>query len=76
MLSNVLQSDRVVQASIVIVGAFVRLREMLVAHADLARKFDELEKRYDKNFAAVFDAIRTLMTPSDPKRKRIGFDTD
>lgn len=76
MLASVLKSERAVQANIAIVRAFVRLREMLVSHADLARKIDELEKRYDKNFAAIFDAIRTLMFPPESERKRIGFDTD
>ena len=76
ILASVLKSERAVQASIAIVRAFVRLREMLVSHADLARKIDELEKRYDRNFAAVFDVIRTLMNPPESERKRIGFDTE
>lgn len=76
MLATVLKSERAVQASIAIVRAFVRLRKMIVSHADLARKINELEKRYDDTFAVVFDAIRTLMNPPESKRKRIGFDTD
>jgi hypothetical protein len=53
--------------------AFVRLRQMLAAHADLARKHDDLERKYDRQFRIVFDAIRELMSPPEPKRKRIGF---
>jgi hypothetical protein len=56
-------------------GAFVRLRELLASHKDLARKLDELERRYDKQFQVVFEAIRQLMAPPPnlaPKR-RIGF---
>jgi hypothetical protein len=51
----------------------VKLREMLATHKDLARKLNEMEKKYDAQFKVVFDAIRQLMTPPEPKRKRIGF---
>jgi hypothetical protein len=55
-------------------SAFVQLRGMLVAHADLARKLAELERKYDAQFRAVFDAIRELMEPPPPpERKRMGF---
>lgn len=74
MLSSVLHSKRAVQVNIEIMRAFVRLRQMLATHADLARKLATLEKRYDTQFRAVFDAIRELMTPPEPKKKRpIGF---
>ncbi len=53
--------------------AFVRLRQMLSAHKDLERKLIALEKKYDKQFKVVFDAIRALMAPSEPKKKKIGF---
>jgi len=53
--------------------AFVRLRRILASHADLARKLDALEKKYDAQFKVVFDAIRQLMTPPEPKRRPIGF---
>jgi hypothetical protein len=53
--------------------AFVRLREMLLSNADLARKLDALENKYDAQFKVVFDAIRELMTPPEPKRRQIGF---
>jgi hypothetical protein len=55
--------------------AFVRLREMLATHADLARRLDDLEKKYDKQFAAVFDAIRQLMTPPNREQREIGYHT-
>jgi hypothetical protein len=75
MLSSVLNSDRAVRVNIEIMRAFVRMRELLAANADLARKLDALEKKYDAQFKAVFDAIRALMAPPpvEPKRGRIGF---
>ena len=73
MLSTVLHSERAVQVNIEIMRAFVRLRRMLASHAELSRKLDALEERYDAQFKAVFDAIRTLMAPPDPKRDRLGF---
>ncbi len=74
MLSSVLRSKRAVQVNIEIMRAFVRLREMLATHKDLARKLEELEKKYDKQFALVFEAIRQLMTPPEPPpKRRIGF---
>jgi hypothetical protein len=73
MLSGVLRSPRAVQANIAIMRAFVRLRQMLAAHADLARRLAELEQRYDKQFRVVFEAIRGLATPPEPPPKRIGF---
>jgi len=73
MLSSVLRSKQAVQVNIEIMRAFVRLRRILTSHADLARKFDALEKKYDAQFKVVFDAIRQLMTPPEPKRRPIGF---
>jgi hypothetical protein len=52
---------------------FVKLRKMIASHAELAKKLDTLEKKYDSQFKVVFDAIRELMTPPEPKRRRIGF---
>jgi hypothetical protein len=72
MLSSVLHSRRAIQVNIEIMRAFVRLRRMLASHADLARKLDGLEKKYDAQFKVVFDAIRELMKPPETK-KRIGF---
>jgi hypothetical protein len=74
MLSSVLRSRRAVRVNIEIMRAFVRLRRMLATHADLARRLDELENKYDTQFRVVFDAIRELMAPPPkPPRKRIGF---
>ena len=77
MLSSVLRSKRAVQVNIAIMRAFVRLRELLAGHQDLARKLAELEKKYDAQFKVVFDAIRNLMKPPVPTiRKQIGFRTE
>jgi hypothetical protein len=73
MLSSVLNSARAVQVNIEIMRAFVRLREMISSHKDLARKLDGLEKRYDAQFKVVFDALRELMSSPPPKKRRIGF---
>jgi hypothetical protein len=74
MLSSVLRSDRAIKVNIEIMRAFVRLRQMLAAHADLARKLTALEKKYDAQFKVVFDAIRELMAPTERRNKRlIGF---
>ena len=73
MLSSVLKSKRAVQVNIEIMRAFVRLRQIMSTHRDLARKLEALEKKYDAQFKMVFDAIRQLMTPPQPKRRRIGF---
>jgi hypothetical protein len=73
MAANVLNSERAVQASVQVVRAFVRLRQMLASNTGLARKLDELERKYDRQFKIVFDAIRQLMSPSLTGRKQIGF---
>ena len=74
MLSSVLRSPRAVRVNIEIMRAFVRLRQMMATHADLARRLDDLEKKYDSQFRVVFDAIRELMAPPpEPPGKRIGF---
>jgi phage regulator Rha-like protein len=73
MLSSVLHSQRAIQVNIEIVRAFIRLRQMLASHVELARKLDALEKKYDAQFKQVFEAIRQLMAPPEPKRRPIGF---
>lgn len=73
MLSSVLRSPRAIQVNIEIMRAFIRLRQMLASNAELARKLDALEKKYDAQFKEVFEAIRQLMTPPEPKRRAIGF---
>ena len=77
MLSSVLSSPRAVRVNIEIIRAFVRLRQLLKSHADLAKKLSEMEKRYDDQFRVVFEAIRQLMASPDepePPRRQIGFD--
>jgi ORF6N domain-containing protein len=77
MLSSVLRSRRAIAVNIAIMRAFVRLREMVAADAELAKKLDELERRvadHDDAIASVVRAIRELMTPPQPKpKRRIGF---
>ena len=73
MLSSVLKSQRAVQVNIEIMRAFVRLRQTLASHTDLARRLNALEKKYDAQFKVVFDAIRALMSPARPRRRVIGF---
>lgn len=75
MLLSVLNSERAIDVNIEIMRAFVRLRRMLASNAELAKKMDALENKYDTQFKAVFDAIRQLMTPPEPRSKRIGFKT-
>ncbi len=69
MLSSVLRSERAIQVNIAIMRMFVRLKEMIATHKDLARKLDALGKKYDRQFAVVFDAIRQLMTPPKTKQR-------
>lgn len=77
MLSSVLRSDRAVQVNIQIMRAFVKIRELLLSHQDLLKKVEEMEKKYDKQFLIVFEAIKKLMTPIENKPKvKIGFTTD
>jgi hypothetical protein len=74
MLSSVLRSPRALQVNIAIMRAFVRLRQLLMANADLARKLVALEDKYDGQFKIVFEAIRELMEgPPPPLKPRIGF---
>ena len=73
MLSGVLRSRRAVLVNVEIMRAFVRLRQILTTHADLARKLAALENKYDAQFKVVFDAIRELMAPPEPAKQRIGF---
>jgi hypothetical protein len=74
MLSSVLRSSRAILVNVEIMRAFMHLRRMLGSNADLAWKLAALEKKYDVQFKVVFDAIRALMTPPDPKKRRaVGF---
>ena len=73
MLSSVLRSQRAVQVNIEIMRTFVRLRRLLASHEEMRRRLDELERRYDKRFRVVFEAIKQLMAPPQGKQARIGF---
>lgn len=73
MAANILNSERAVDASVQVVRAFVKLRQMLASSADLARKVEALERKYDANFKVVFDAIKKLMMPPVLPKSRIGF---
>ena len=77
MLSSVLRSRRAIQVNVAIMRAFVKLREMLSTHKELAHKLSELEdhlKDHDEQIQAIFEAIRQLMTPPEKPRKKIGFE--
>lgn len=73
MLSSVLRSDRAILVNIEIMRAFGRLREILISNRTLALRLDALERKYDRKFRAVFDAIRDLMAPPRKPTKKIGF---
>jgi len=73
MLPSVLNSPRAIKVNIEIMRAFVRLRQMLATNANLARRLNELEQKYDAQFKVVFNAIRRLMAPASESKKKIGF---
>jgi len=78
MAANVLNSEKAIVVSVYIVRAFVRLREMLLTHKELAHKLAELESRIDKHdkaIVALITAIKELMTPSVKPKRQIGFNT-
>ena len=76
MLSSVLNSDRAIEVNILIIRAFVKLREMVSSNKDLARSLEEMEKKYDKQFKIVFESIRALMAPPEKARRSIGFNVE
>jgi phage regulator Rha-like protein len=73
MAANILSSERAVEASVQVVRAFVKLRQMLASNAELAKKVEALEKKYDAQFKVIFDAIKKLMLPPDKPKGNIGF---
>ena len=78
-LANVLNSPVAVEASIQVVRAFVKIREVLSTHTKLAHKLTELENRienHDEEIHSIFEAIRQLMTPLEKKKRKIGFNRD
>ena len=77
MLSGILNSDSAISVNIEIMRAFVQLRRILASHEDLARKLNDLEKKYDEQFSIVFDAIRQIMAPPPvPPKRKIGFQVE
>jgi hypothetical protein len=73
MAASILNTPRAVEVSLYVVRAFVSLRDALTAHKDLVRRLDQLEAKCDRQFRAVFDAIRELVRPPEPHKRRIGF---
>jgi hypothetical protein len=73
MLSGVLRSQRAIRVNLEIMRAFVRLRQLLAGNAELGRRLDDLEQRYDKQFKVIFDAIRQLMLPPPTAKRPLGF---
>ena len=74
MLSSVLKSERAIAVNVEIMRSFVRMRSLVAHSHELARRLDDLESRYDRQFKVVFDTIRELMTPPAPApKRRIGF---
>ena len=76
MLSSVLNSERAIQVNIAIMRAFVKLRQILSTHKELVHKLNELERKFEKHdteIQSIFEAIRQLMSPSTPPKRRIGF---
>ncbi len=76
MLSSVLRSEKAILVNIEIMRTFSRIRHFIASHKDLAQKLEELERKYDEQFRVVFDAIRQLMSPADPPKRRIGFEVE
>ena len=76
MLSSVLRSSRSVEVNIAIMRTFVQLRRLMDSNSELARKIEGLEKKYDEQFAVVFEAIKQLVSPPSPSKKRIGFHSE
>jgi len=77
MLSGVLNSERAIMVNIAIMRAFVKLRQILSTHKELSNKLAELERKIEKRDAeiqGIFEAIRKLMAPPDPPKRRIGFE--
>ena len=80
MLSSVLNSERAIQVSILVVNVFVRLREMLASNKDLAHKFEKLEQKQQEQgeqITAIIDTINQLLLPEPvPLKRRIGFNPE
>ena len=73
MLSSVLNSKRAIMVNIQIIRAFTKLREMIEGNRDLKKKIEEMERKYDTQFKAVFEAIKNLIEPERKSKRKIGF---
>ena len=73
MLSSILNSKRAIQVNIQIMRTFTKLREMIESNKDLREKIEEMEKKYDKQFQIVFEAIKRLIEPELKPKRKIGF---
>jgi hypothetical protein len=73
MLSSVLKSERAIKVNIEIMRTFVKLREMIASHKELAKRLKELEKKYDAQFKVVFDVLQSLIEPPAKPKRKIGF---
>lgn len=76
MLSSVLNSRRAILVNIQIMRTFTKLRKMLLAHRSLRKKIETMEKKYNRQFKVVFDAIRELIASPEKPKRRIGFRQD
>ncbi len=79
MLASVLNSSKAIETSIFVVRAFIRLRQILATHLELAQKLKELELQinsHDEHIRTIFEALNQLLTPPDPPKKKIGFTID
>ena len=74
MAANILKSPIAVEMSVIVVRAFIKMRAMAIEQLELAKKLEDLEKKYDEQFQVVFDAIRALMTDEDKPKRKIGFE--
>ncbi len=72
-MSSALRSERAIRANIEIIRTFTRLREMLATHADLRRKIEAMERKYDKRFRVVFEALRALLHSGQEPKREVGF---
>ncbi len=73
MAASILNSQRAIDASVYVVRAFIKLREMIASHKDLMKKLNDLEKKYDGQFQIVFEAIRQLIEVEEKPKRKIGF---
>lgn len=73
MLSSVLNSQKAIDVNLAIIRAFIMLRQMAIGQKDVLKKIKELEKKYDKNFEEVYEALNLLLSPPNPPRKKVGY---